>query len=253
MILIINSFLKLKMHPYRLYHFKSLTSTQDKAKEFYKKGLSNVIVVADVQTKGRGRFKRKWFSAKGGLWMSILLKPKNIEKIQYLTFIAAICVVKSIKKISNLKTNIKWPNDVHYKGKKLCGILTEGIFGNENFVVVGIGLNVNQESFPDEIKNIAVSLRMIKCNEFKIKEMAKYILDEFFTLYNKYYNNNEFKKILRIWKWYCSTINKNVTVITRTKKLTGKAIGVDNDCNLLLKLKNKKIIRIVEGDINVRY
>src|SRR3989338_10621694 len=136
---------------YKIHYFKSLESTQDKAKEFAKKNLSNAVIVADVQTKGRGRFKRKWHSAKGGLWMSILLKPKNTENLQYLTFIAAIAVVKSIKKIANLKTSIKWPNDVHFNGKKLCGILTEGDFGKENFAVIGIGLNVNQKKFSKEI------------------------------------------------------------------------------------------------------
>ena len=101
--------------PYKTYHFKSLTSTQDKAKEFSKKGLSNIVVIADVQTKGRGRFKRKWHSSKGGLWMSILLKPKSAENMQYLTFIAAISVAKVIKKMTGIDAKIKWPNDVHYK------------------------------------------------------------------------------------------------------------------------------------------
>src|SRR3989338_7594384 len=147
---------------YKIYRFKSLPSTQDKAKEFSRKGLSNIAVIADIQTKGRGRFKRKWHSQKGSLSMSILLKPSNIKNLQYLTFAAAISVVKSIKKSANLNTKIKWPNDVHYKGKKLCGILTEGIFGKENYAVVGIGLNVNQDKFPYDIKNTASSLKIIK-------------------------------------------------------------------------------------------
>ena len=238
---------------YKIFHFNSLTSTQDKAKEFSKKGLSNVAIIADVQTKGRGRFKRTWYSGKGGLWMSILLKPNNVENMQYLTFAAAVSVVESIKKIANLKTNIKWPNDVHYKGKKLCGILTEGVFGRNNYVVVGIGLNVNQNKFSNEIKNLAISLKIIKNQNFDIGKFIKIILDEFFKLYNRYYNKNKFKNIFKIWKSYCDTINKNVTVITGTKKINGNVIGVDKDCNLLLKLKNNKIIKIVEGDINMRH
>ena len=91
---------------YKLYHFNSLTSTQDKAKELAIKGLSDVIVVADIQTKGRGRFKRNWFSQKGGLWMSILLKPENTENLQYLTFAAAVAVVHSIKKIRDHEKDI---------------------------------------------------------------------------------------------------------------------------------------------------
>lgn len=241
------------MPQYKILHFKSLTSTQDKAKEFAKKGLSNLVVVADAQTRGRGRFKRKWYSEKGGLWVSILLKPTSIANLQYLTFAAAVAVVRSIKKIANLKTNIKWPNDVHYKGKKLCGILTEGIFGNENFVIVGIGLNVNQTSFPNEIKNIAISLRMITKKNFKRNFFLKNIMENFFHLYNNYHNKKKFGYLLKKWKKFSDTLNKNVTVITKTKTLNGKALGIDKDCSLLLKLKNGKVIKVIEGDVNVRY
>ena len=239
--------------PYKIYYFKSLTSTQDKAKEFAKKGHSNIVIIADAQTKGRGRFKRKWQSDKGGLWMSILLKPKNINNMQYLTFASAIAVLKSIKKLANLNTNIKWPNDVHYKRKKLCGILTEGIFGKENYVIVGIGLNINQNRFPEEIKNIATSLKIIRKNFFKREIFLNYILKEFFILYKNAYNENNFGEILKIWRRYCDTIGKNVEIITQTKISNGKAVGVDENCNLLLKLKNNKVIKIVEGDVSVRY
>ncbi|MBI2656794.1 biotin--[acetyl-CoA-carboxylase] ligase [Candidatus Woesearchaeota archaeon] len=240
------------MPPYKIYRFKSLTSTQDKAKEFAKKGLSDIIIVAGIQTKGRGRFKRKWHSGKNGLWMSILLKPKNIRNLQYLTFAASIAVAKSIKKIAKIDAKIKWPNDVHYKGRKLCGILTEGIFGKENHVVVGIGLNANQIKFPQEIKNIAASLKIIKKKTIDMEKLMKTIIDGFFKIYCSQYDKNKFQNILKIWGNYCDTIGKGVVVITKTRKLRGEAIGVDENCNLLLKAKNK-IIKIVEGDLNVRY
>jgi BirA family biotin operon repressor/biotin-[acetyl-CoA-carboxylase] ligase len=238
---------------HKIHHFKSLTSTQDKAKEFASKGFSNVVIVADIQTKGRGRFKRKWHSSMDGLWMSILLKPKNIERLQYLTFIASISVVRSIKKISGLKTSIKWPNDVHYKAKKLCGILTEGIFGKENFVAVGIGLNVNQAEFPNEIKDIAASLRILKHRNFNVERVRQIILDEFFGLYSNHYNKNKFDEIAKIWKRYCDTIGKEVIATTKTRKINGRAIGIDKDCNLLVKLKNSKIAKVIEGDVTVRH
>lgn len=237
----------------QIYHFNSLVSTQDKAREFAKKGLGNIVIAADTQTKGRGRFKRKWHSGKGGLWMSILLKPKRIENLQFLTFAAAIAVVKSVRKIAKLNTNIKWPNDVHYKGKKLCGILTEGIFGKDNYTAVGIGINVNQSKFPKDIKNIATSLRMIKHEVFDIKRLMKNIKENFFHLYNHYYNRNKFNEILEIWKKFSDTIGKNVSVAAKSKTFNGKAIGVDKDCSLLLRLKNGKIIKIVEGDVSIRY
>lgn len=241
-----------KMH-YKIHYFKFLISTQDKAEEFAEKGLSNTVILAGNQIKGRGRFNRKWHSDKGGLFMSILLRPKNVRNLQYLTFIAAISVRNSIKKTTNLQTNIKWPNDLHYKGRKLCGIITEGKFGKNNFVSVGIGLNVNQAKFRNEIRDTAISLRMIKHRVFDIKKLAGSICKEFFFLYKQYYSENKLEKIRNIWEKYCDTINKRVTVISQSRKIYGKAVGIDTECNLLIKLKNNRIIKIIEGDINVRY
>lgn len=241
------------MSPYKIHHFKSLTSTQDKARDFAKKGLSDIAVVADNQTKGRGRFGRKWHSDNGGLWISILLKPNNMKNLQYLTFAAAIAVFKSIIELTGIKTSIKWPNDLLYKGKKLCGILTEGVFGKESYVIVGIGLNVNQNTFPDKIKNTATSLKIINKNTLDIERLARKLNEEFFNLYENYYNKNRFASILEIWKKNCNTINKKATITTKTKKLQGKVIGIDKDCNLLLKMKNNKVVKIMEGDIKVRY
>ena len=238
---------------YQILHFKTLASTQDKAKKFAGKGLSNIVIISDVQTKARGRFKRKWHSSKGGLWMSVLLKPKNVKGLQYLTFAAAVSVVESVEKITKIKTNIKWPNDIHYKGKKLCGILTDGIFGKENYVVVGFGLNVNQTDFPSDIKYIATSLKLINNKKVYVDKLSKSVINNFFNLYNNYYNKNKLKNIVQMWKKNCDTLDKNVTVITKTKKISGKAVGIDEECNLLLKLKDGKIIKIIEGDLRVRY
>ena len=237
----------------KIYHFNTLNSTQDKAKEFSKKGLNDIIIIADAQTKSRGRFKRKWHSGKGGLWMSILLKPDDTKNLQYLTFAAAVAVVKSIKKITGVKAKIKWPNDVHYNGKKLCGILTEGIFGRENHVIIGIGLNANQDNFSTDIRNIATSRKIISNKETSINHLSKNIINEFFKIYNNQYNKNKLKYILKSWKNYCDTINKNIIVISKNKKTYGKAIGIDNGCNLLLELESKKILKIMEGDLKVRY
>ena len=237
---------------HKTYHFKSLSSTQEKAKELAKEGVDNSIVIAETQTKGRGRFGRKWISGKGGLWMSIAMKQKKTGNLQFLTFAAAVSVVKSIKKLTGLQTKIKWPNDVHYKAKKLCGILTEGKFGRENRVVIGIGLNVNQDNFPDNIKDVSTSLKIIKKKNYDLQDLASSISSEFFRLY-KFYEKSKFGKILDSWKKNCDTIGKDVTVITSTNTFKGTAIGIDENCSLLLKLSNNKITKIIEGDLKVRY
>ena len=142
---------------------------------------------------------------------------------------------------------------MHYKGKKLCGILTESVFGKENYIIVGIGVNINQDKLPKEIENIAVSLKIIKKKRFDITKLMKNIIDEFFYLCKNYYNESKFGTILKIWRRYSDTLNKNVVAITRKEKIYGKVIDIDKNGNLLLKLKNDKIIKIIEGDINIRY
>ena len=239
-----------KNYPYKIRRFNSLSSTQDKAKEFAEKGLSEIVVVADKQTKGRGRFGRKWHSGKNGLWMSILLKPKNAENLQCLTFAASIAVAGSIKKISGLDAKIKWPNDVHCKGKKLCGILAESILGKENYVIIGIGLNLNQKVLPDGIKDLATSLKILKNKEYDKKAFLKKISGRFFDYYNDY-NKNNFRKIKSKWEKYCDTIGKNITVTSRKRTFKGMAVRVDKDCNLILSLNNGKEMKIVEGDIKI--
>ena len=146
----------MKMH-FKIIKFKKINSTSEKAKELAKDGLFDIVVAAEEQTKGKGRFNRKWFSSEGGLYFSVLLKEKNIENAKYLTFIAAVSVVKAIENVAGLKTKIKWPNDIHINKKKLCGILTETFM---DCVVVGVGININQIKFNKQISNIATSLKI---------------------------------------------------------------------------------------------
>jgi BirA family biotin operon repressor/biotin-[acetyl-CoA-carboxylase] ligase len=231
----------------KIFFFKKIRSTNTKAKDFSKKGINDVVIVSEEQSEARGRFGRKWISGKGGLWLSILFRENNVEKSQYLTFIGAICVVKAIKKITNLETKIKWPNDVHFESRKLCGILTEAILGKGNYIIVGIGLNVNQLKFPKEIKNIATSLRIILKKEFNKEKILKKILKEFELLYH-IFKKKKFEKILSEWKELSDTIGKNVKVVSMNKTYYGEVIDVDENCNLVLKLKNK-IKKIREGDV----
>ena len=239
----------MKVHFKELY-LKKIYSTNKKAKELARRGLSEIIIIANEQTKGKGRFNRKWLSAKGGIYLSILLKEENIEKTKYLTFIAAISVVRAIEKIAKIKTKIKWPNDVHINKKKLCGILTESILGNINYVVVGVGINVNQEKFPKEIRDIAISLKIYLKKEIDKEKILGQFLKEFILLYDKYMYK-KYNEILNLFKKNCDTIGKNVKAVTLNKEVYGKAVDVDKDCNLILMLKNSEIKKIIEGDIFV--
>jgi BirA family biotin operon repressor/biotin-[acetyl-CoA-carboxylase] ligase len=227
---------------FKVHHFKSISSTNDKAKS-YPKGS---VIVADEQTKGRGRFKRKWSSAKGGLYMSLVLSAS--EKQGYLTFIAAISVQKAVKKLFKLETKLKWPNDVLYDGKKLCGILSEGTFlGNVDKMIMGIGVDVNNK-IPLSLKNKSISLKSILKKEINKEKLVKAVLKEFEILYNDH-KNKKYSKILNLWKKLSHTLGRKVKAVTQKGTYIGKAVDVDKNCSLILRLKNGAKKRIIEGDI----
>ncbi len=233
---------------FKFFYFDILSSTNDKAREFAREGKSNVIVVAGKQKKGRGRFGREWVSSSGGSYMTIVLKDKDLDKIRYLTFIAAVAVARTIKKISDIDAKVKWPNDVLIGHKKTCGILTETISGNENYALVGIGLNVNQKEFPNPIMRNSTSLKIESNKKYNIKKISKLIIEEFNNLY-LYYNDGNYGKIKEAWKKYSHTLGKTVKAKTMSGDYIGNAVDLDDNCNLVLKLSNGNIKKIVEGDI----
>ena len=164
---------------FKFYNFKTLSSTNDKARELAKNRKYNLVVTAEKQKRGRGRFGRKWSSGLGGLYMTVLLKEENLDNVRYLTFIAGVSVAKTIKKFTNLNAKVKWPNDVLINNKKVCGILTETVTGKENYALVGIGVNVNQEKFSKDVIKIATSLKIETNKNFNIKNISKIIIKNF--------------------------------------------------------------------------
>jgi len=233
---------------FKIYNYETLSSTNDKAKYFAELGQNNIVVVAERQRKGRGRFGREWSSELGGLYMTILLKEDKLDRAKYLTFIAAVSVAKTIKKFSKLNCKVKWPNDVVVDGKKICGILTETVSGKKNYALVGIGVNVNQKIFPESIIKKSTSLSIETNKNYNINKIIKMIINNFNLLY-KHYKLEKYHKIINIWKKDSHTLGKNIKIKTLSGPHTGKVIDIDNDCNLILKLKGGRIKKIVEGDI----
>ncbi len=215
---------------FKIYHFKRLNSTNTKAKFF---GINSVII-ADEQIKGKGRFKRNWKSSKGGIYLSLVL-PKT-TKPQFYTFIAAL----SAKKALNIKKiRIKWPNDLIYGKKKVCGILTEL---KEKKAIVGIGINTNNE-IPFSLKNKAISLKYIKKKGINNEKVIKVLLKNFES-----YLKSKQSKIIRDWKRN-SFLGSQVKVKTLNGAYKGIAYDIDKDCFLILKDKNGNKIQVREGDI----
>lgn len=149
----------------KLYYFETIDSTNEYLKHLpEEETVHGTVCVGDHQSAGKGRLGRTWISPRGSsIYISYLLKP-DIEpaKASMLTIVAALSVAKAINIVTGLDTSIKWPNDIVVNSKKVCGILTEMTADMDRIerVIIGIGINVNMESFDDSIKDMATSLRI---------------------------------------------------------------------------------------------
>lgn len=234
---------------FKVYHFNKVGSTNEKAKEFN----FGSVIIADSQTLGKGRFKRRWSSSSGGIYMSIVLEP--VSKPQFYTFIAAISVFKAIKDVLGVKMTIKWPNDLIFEGKKVCGILTKSL-GDK--VIVGIGVNTNN-TVPESLKAKGISLKKIINGKIQIKKEInkkikiidnKKLINKILNHFEKYIKllkNKKYSKIISDWK-KDSFLGSEVRVKSLGKEYYGVAFDVDKDCFLIVKGKNKRI-RVMEGDV----
>lgn len=237
-----------------IYCFPKLNSTNTIAKFLANNSEDGTVVIAETQTKGRGRSAKHWESPKGGIWLSIILKP-NItpSKFPIMTLFTGVAVAKTLKKLG-LDAKIKWPNDVLINGKKISGILTESniISSNPNpinYIVVGVGIDTNLKinDFTDELKNRITTLneelgKNINTNEF----IAKF-LTEFNAIYNLY-KKEEFDDTLNEWRELSDTIGKNVKIKQFNEEKCGYAVGINQEGNLIIKKSDGKLEKITYGE-----
>ncbi|MDP2767642.1 MAG: biotin--[acetyl-CoA-carboxylase] ligase [Candidatus Methanoperedens sp.] len=234
-----------------IHYFKETESTNTIAREIASSVEEGTVVIAESQTGGRGRLGRKWLSPEGGIWLSIILKPR-IQPLYAprITLLAGVSVAKTIRSIG-LQARIKWPNDVLINEKKVCGILTE--IGAEmdmvDYCVVGIGIdaNVDTESFPEEFRESSTSLKKELGSAINRVEFVQRLLSEFESLYLKFQNEG-FPSILEEWRNMSATIGEWVKITTQTKTIYGEAIGVDNEGALILETSEGQLEKIVAGN-----
>ena len=245
----------------RIIHLESIDSTNTYLKELAKRSEANFgdCVIADRQTAGRGRLGRSFSSASGkGIYFSYLLDPKDAvpEDISKITAWGAVAVRDAIYEFCGVDTQIKWVNDLVYGSKKLCGILTEMTFGAESgkiqSVIMGIGINVNHEAedFPEELREIAASLKMIAGKEIdknglilKLREKIDK-LNEDFPLKREYYLS-EYRKS-------CAVLNKRIRIIKNGEESLGTALDIDDDFGLIVGFDGENVRTVTEGDVSVR-
>jgi len=207
-----------------LFKFEVLESTQDKAFELLKE-YNEVIVIAERMTKGRGRYGNNWISDFGGLYMSIGFKNKSVDFSKKLLIITPVCILEILKDYG-IEAQIKIPNDIYYNNKKICGILIEM---KDNDVVLGIGLNVNQDEFPENLN--ATSMLLITKRYYNIEEIALKIYSNLKNLLDY-----EFREILKVYNE--NLIKKHYKFEYKDKVYNGKLLGINENYEVVFDIGN---------------
>ena len=244
--------------PERMVYYPMTKSTNFTAKALAYHGAEDgTVVVAEEQSEGKGRLDRKFFSPRGGgIFFSIILRPKFLpHDAPKCTLMAAVAVAETMEKFG-IHAEIKWPNDIMHDGRKVVGILTEssGEIGKINYMVVGIGINVNmkREDFPEEIRDVASSLLEIKGELVPRVKFFRTLLEEFDKLYIEV-NENGFEKIFSAWRKYNITLGEKVKVISANSEDSFEGVAIDIDANGALVVDTVQGRRTVyAGDVSIR-
>ena len=253
----ITSDLKTKLFGKRAYYYDSVDSTQNQAmKTDLDKTYDGTIIVAEKQTNGKGRADRKWISAKGGISFSIILYPTfDMSVITLFPIASALALSKAIEKSLNIKSELKWPNDVTIKGKKVAGILVDASLESNKIekIILGVGINfdVDTKQIEKDLKDTPNFYGVTSLSEqnrnIKPISLVQSFLIELETV-NELLNSGETKIIIKKWTKRSSTIGRSIELITEKGKIKGNAIKIDRDGALVI-IENNKRRRITSGDI----
>lgn len=241
-----------------IQHFSTLPSTQLIAHDEAQNGaVSGTVVIAEEQTAGRGRMARQWSSVSGkGIWMSVIIRPTlTPQQAPQMTLVAAVAVTRAIQEITGQEPDIKWPNDILIHGKKVTGILTELQTDPDRVksVILGIGMNVNQDEtdFPDELKEIATSLKICTGETIDRARLVAKVFS-FLELYTKMYEKHGFGPIKILWEGFSNTTGKRIRAVMLNETIVGKALGISDEGVLEVLLDDGSVRGIYSADINIQ-
>jgi BirA family transcriptional regulator, biotin operon repressor / biotin---[acetyl-CoA-carboxylase] ligase len=234
--------------------FDSLDSTNAYAKTLASKGAQEgTVIIADHQTAGRGRFGRIWLDESGSsLLFSLIIRPEfSRDKIGLLPFFAAVGVALAVEKVTGRRCECKWPNDLLFSGKKYCGILMESSFQQNNldYVIIGIGLNVNQKKFFGDLEGRATSLGNECCMEFDRSNIFCQVMSSLESLYRKVSVGN-FNHVLMEWKERAAIFGKRIALTQDAHVIDGIAITLSTDGGLVVETETGRCV-FFAGDVIV--
>ena len=234
-----------------IHYYDSITSTNDKAYALAEAGeAEGAVIIAESQTKGKGRIGRKWLSPEGGgIYLSIVLRPDfETDEIPTITLMAGAAIVQAIKKVSGVDAVMKWPNDVLINGKKVSGILTEikAQPDRVDFLVLGIGINVNTLS--KKLPSEGTSLVVESGKPVDRIGLVRVVLAEIEKRYEKL-KKKGFASIRDEYKSLSSVLGSKVKVQEHHRTLVGTAVDVDEKGALIVKDKTGELKRVFSGDV----
>ena len=229
-----------------IHYYPQVSSTMEVARDLARKNCPHfTVVVADRQRKGRGRLQRKWRSAAGGLYFTIVLRPHlPVVDSPKINFTASLALANTLQQLFVLDTRVKWPNDVLINGKKIAGILSEMEAETDriSFVNIGIGVNVNND--PTSEEPMAESLCRILAKQLSRRS----ILEAFLSELEKWLDPSHFANVITEWKQKTITLNRSVRITTVQETSEGIAVDIDDNGSLILETADGQRKTIFYGD-----
>ena len=239
-----------------VYVVEEIASTNDYAARLADQGAEEgTVVVAERQTAGRGRSGRTFASPEGGIYLSIILRHRlRVRDVPFVTLLSGVAVTMAIRDVTALPARIKWPNDILVHGNKVCGILIESRFAGEkvDFIVVGIGINVNtsMEAFPPEVREVASTLEREMGAAVPRLPILKRLLANMEELLQAYPEDGE-QATIEQWVSLSCTVGRRVRVRWGRGSVEGMAIGIDRTGALVIETAQGNEERVMTGDVTL--
>lgn len=241
----------------RSVFFEELDSTNEEAKRQAQAGAeSGLLIVADKQTKGKGRRGRSWESPAGSnIFMSLLLRPTlKMESASMITLVMALSVSEAITEMTGLSALIKWPNDIVENKRKTAGILTELFMDGDGswYLICGVGINVNQKSFPRELAETATSLFLESDTETDRRKLIEKVMERFDENYRTFCKKETMEDLMEAYNTLLVNKDAAVRVLDPKGEYEGMALGINREGELLVKKEDGSIEDVYAGEVSVR-
>lgn len=248
--------LKSKYMGHNIHFYEEVESTNNTAKKFVDDDSpEGTVIIAEHQTAGRTRKHAEWVSPEGGIYMTMVLRPKvTLLEASKLTIVTGVAIAKTLYDEFDINVGIKWPNDLLIGTKKICGILTEAVtdYDKVKAVLVGVGIDVNieEEDIPDKLANIATTVKKETNIIYNRAEIMRRFFKIFEDLYEEYKNDN-FKYIISEWRRLSSTTGNRVKVYKDGKAIKADAVGITNSGALIIETDDGKLEKITSGECDI--